>query len=775
MNINRQMAVYTTTNRKAKVYQAAPQSLQELFNRLKVSQPIPYTIDAYKALSPKEQGSLKDVGGYVLGELKDGRRRSGMVLSRSGAVLDADNLPAGSTDEFIRRVAALPVCCCVYSTAKHCPQAPRLRVVFPFSEDIPAEQYPPLVRLLCQCIQREMDWFDPTTAEAERMMYYASHCLDVPPVWYEQEGQGLLNAAAMLAQLPNWQDPGTWPRFPSEQKTFDRVLKKAQQQDPESKEGVVGAFCRVYDVPAAMDKFLPGVYEATATEGRYTFTGGSTWGGAVLYDGGKFLYSNHATDPCSGRLVNAFDLVRLHLFGDRDDEAKDGARGNRLPSYTAMRDLAKQDEAVSELMARERVSAMEDFQDVVDEQNAVELCRCAGEPLSLEVVRVALKALGTQVRRNLVTNKAEIIGMPRKNSQEEAVNVLPVVLWDLLRGAGVKGVSINAIRPCLAAIADENRYNPMLDMLHTTPWDGVSRFPALLNILNIDSNSFYALLVRKWLIQCVALAHNSISGYLEAAEGVLVLQGAEGLGKTELFRRLAVRPEWFSEGVTLDIRNKDDVMRAVSVWITELGELDSTLKKEQSSLKAFLTQKVDKIRAPYAAEPTERPRRTSFGATVNPQQFLKDDNGDRRFFVIPVNDMDTNTLYALPREWFIQLWAEVYIWWWESPNGFRLSRVEREHLNELNQQHREMLPGEEEIRQMLDFDLPAETWKEFSASQFTKLFLYSENITSRQTGRVLAKLAVEDNRITKRIKDGYTLYRIPIKNPVQNGTSDKVD
>lgn len=298
---NRSLAVYVTTNRKVRVYQAAPMSLHELLDRLKASQTIPYAVEAYKALPKAQQDDIKDIGGFVLGELEGGRRKAGAVLSRCAAVLDADNLPAGGTDELIRRVAALGLCCCVYSTAKHSPQAPRLRVVFPFAADIPAEQYPPVARLLCRCIQQEMTWFDPTTAQAERMMYWATHCQDVSPVWYEQDGRGLLNAGAWLAQqLPTWQNPATWPAFPNEQRDMDKALKKAQQQDPESKEGIVGAFCRAYNVPAAMDKYLPGTYEETATEGRYTFTGGSTWGGAVLYDDGKFLYSNHATDPAGG-------------------------------------------------------------------------------------------------------------------------------------------------------------------------------------------------------------------------------------------------------------------------------------------------------------------------------------------------------------------------------------------------------------------------------------------------------------------------------------------
>lgn len=84
----------------------------------------PPTIEAYKALPKAQQDDLKDIGRYILGELEGGRRKAGAVLSRCAAVLDADNLPAGGTDEFIRRVAALGLCCCVYSTAKHCPRLP---------------------------------------------------------------------------------------------------------------------------------------------------------------------------------------------------------------------------------------------------------------------------------------------------------------------------------------------------------------------------------------------------------------------------------------------------------------------------------------------------------------------------------------------------------------------------------------------------------------------------------------------------------------------------
>ena len=103
-----------------------------------------------------------------------------------------------------------------------------------------------------------------------------------------------------------------------------------------------------------MEKFLPGIYEETDTPGRYTYLGGSTVGGAIVYDGDLFLYSHHATDPCSGQLVNAFDLVRLHKFGEKDEGAKEGTPVSKLPSFLAMNRLALEDKPVSDRMSRER-------------------------------------------------------------------------------------------------------------------------------------------------------------------------------------------------------------------------------------------------------------------------------------------------------------------------------------------------------------------------------------------------------------------------------------
>ena len=334
MLYDRQITISVGASRRATNWQAQTLTLSELYDRLRLPAKSTETMAEYLALSKGQQDNLKDVGGYVAGTLNGPRRKAGAVTGRDVLTLDLDSIPAGGTDGVVRRVEALGCGYCIYSTRKHRPDAPRLRVLLPLDRTCTADEYEPCARRMADMIGMELA--DPSTFEASRLMYWPSVCADGQYVYYPAD-KPMLSVDGLLATYVDWRDVASWPACPG---AAAPARLAAKQGDPETKHGVVGAFCRVYDVPAAMDKFLPGVYEETDTPGRYTFTGGSTTGGAVLYDGGKFLYSHHATDPCGGKLVNAFDLVRLHRFEGLDDEAKPGTLPHQLPSYKAMCELA---------------------------------------------------------------------------------------------------------------------------------------------------------------------------------------------------------------------------------------------------------------------------------------------------------------------------------------------------------------------------------------------------------------------------------------------------
>ena len=316
----------------------------------------------YQAMSRDERGNTKDVGGFV-GGMFSGNRKGNNVTKRCLLALDADYVSPGLWDNW----------CCLYgyaafyyTTHSHTPEQPRLRLVFPLAREVDREEYEAIGRKVASWL--DIEAFDDTTYQAHRLMYWPSMPCDV------DYGCGLcdgpwLDPDEVLSSYANWHDVSSWPVSSRQQK----VLEKRRQQmgDPTAKGGIVGAFCRVYDVPRAIETFLSDVY-TLATENRYTYADGHSYGGLVLYDNGAFAYSHHDTDPISGMEVNAFDLVRIHKFRLLDAQVPEGTPVNELPSYNAMKELVKDDmEITSQLYSMIRSTAAQDF----DERN---LCALGG-------------------------------------------------------------------------------------------------------------------------------------------------------------------------------------------------------------------------------------------------------------------------------------------------------------------------------------------------------------------------------------------------------------
>lgn len=304
----------------------------------------------YLTMPKTNQDEIKDVGGFVGGWLKDGRRRNDSLVSRHLITLDADFIEG----DFWASVEMMLGCACaVYSTHKHRPEKPRLRLVIPLTRPVTPEEYEAAARKIAADLG--IDFFDDTTYQAHRLMYWPSTSSDGEYV-FKYLDEPWLNPDDVLARYPDWKDPSFWPE--SSRTKIERQKSADKQGDPLEKPGVIGVFCRAYSIPEAIETFLADVYEPT-DEGRYTYLKGSTTGGLVLYEHDKFAYSHHSTDPISGRLVNAFDLIRLHKFGELD-EGKEHLEVDKLPSYKAMCDFAEKDPKVRKTKDAERQQAIED-------------------------------------------------------------------------------------------------------------------------------------------------------------------------------------------------------------------------------------------------------------------------------------------------------------------------------------------------------------------------------------------------------------------------------
>ena len=298
----------------------------------------------------------------------------------------------------------------------------------------------------------------------------------------------------------------------------------------------------------------------------------------------------------------------------------------------------------------------------------------------------------------------------------------------------------------LCYLAEKNKYNPVLDLFNANQWDKQDHLTKIYDVLGItqDDNLSRTLLL-KWFWQGHALIRNSDKSPF-GADGVLTLTGKQGIGKTSFFRHMAlhsVNSDFFKEGQKIKSLDKDTIRRCHTAFITELGELGSTFKFAHiDDLKAFITQSRDQYRLPYGHKDIKKARRCNLAATVNDKEFLVDRTGNRRFWTIPIENIDLDGLKEINA---LQVWLQV----WEqyarhNLQGFRLTKDEQDLLSERNSQHERSLKSEDEIRDILD-EAQAKNiqFTYMTVSEFKEKHPRLRNYTVNQIGIALDKLGIE--------------------------------
>lgn len=719
MENNRLIRISTGGSRKATAWQENEILWSDFTEKFRTPIRGPETLEEYLRFPKAKQDDLKDVGGFVGGTLRDGRRKASCVEERDLVTLDLDEIPAGKTEDILKRVSGLGCAALVYSTRKHTGYAPRLRIVIPLDRPASADEYEPAARKLAAIIG--IDFCDPTTFEASRLMYWASCCKDSLYV-FEVYDRPFCSLGGILGMYGDWQDVSQWPQVPGSEAIERRRL--AKQENPKEKKNIVGAFCRVYGITEAMNRFLPGMYEETTMPGRYTYTGGSTVGGAIVYDGDLFLYSHHATDPCSGQLVNAYDMVRLHKYGDLDAEAKEGTPAGRMPSYMAMARLAGEDKRVSDLMARERLeTAKEAFRagnpgqkpvltdDDVSWIGSMTRDRNGNFEKTINNAVIVLEH-DPCLKGRIVTDEFASCGMvlgrlPWSSSEEKR-------RWKDVDDAGFyrymetfygltgREKLDNALLLCSA----QNKINDVKRYLEGLRWDSKRRLDTLLiDYLGAEDNAYTRAVMRKAL--CAAVARAIIGGV--KFDYMPIFVGPQGIGKSTLLSILG--REWFSDSLT-SFEGKEAAELIQGTWINEIGELTAFTRQETQVIKQFLSKTDDIYRAAYGRRTEKYPRRCVFFGTSNDSEFLKDSTGNRRFWPVDVgvHKPAKSVWEELPRE-VDQIWAEAYAYWQMGEKLFMPKEIEM--LAEAAQEeHRETSGKEGMVREFLERKIPV-NWENY--------------------------------------------------------------
>lgn len=712
MQNDRKITITTGSSRKATQWNAQQMQWSDLVSKLAVPMRGTETLDEYIKLPKSKQDTLKDVGGFVAGTLEGKQRKASAVTGRDVVTLDLDSIEPCGTQTVLQRIDGMGCAYCVYSTRKHSEAAPRLRVLIPLSRTCTADEYEPIARKLAEFAG--MAQCDPSTFQASRLMYWPSCCSDSQYV-YVYGDKPFVDTDGVLAMYADWCDIKQWAGL-----TAPKIPRGSKQADPTGKPGVVGAFCRIYDVYKVIAEILPDKYTVCDNDGdRYTYAGGTTTGGAVVYEGGKFLYSHHAHDPAGGRLCNAFDLMRLHLFGDKDDDAKPDTPTNKLPSYTAACEYAVRDTGVAQLMAQERY------------QTAVTAFGTTAPADSAEWMQLLERNSNGQASKT--TDNVLIIlendpNLKNKMVFEEFSNrvlSMGVLPWDnnpeirdwtdnddaglryyLEKAHAITGKS--RIDDAMSVCCHRNKINAVQDFLRDLPeWDGTPRLETLfIDYLGAVDTAYTRAVTRKSLVAAVARAMNPGIKY----DTMPVLAGPQGLGKSTLLRTLA--PKWYNDSLQ-SFEGKDAYEVIQGSWIMELAELVGMSKTDDDKIKQFLSKQDDIFRESYGRRTGRYPRRCVFFGTTNRDEFLRDPTGGRRFWPVtcgiqqPTKNVFTDLVERVP-----QIWAEVLVFYRNGETIYLPPELEST-AKEVREEYNERSVKEGIIRDFLERDIPAD-WEKRS-------------------------------------------------------------
>lgn len=685
----RNLAIAYGNNRQAKTWVNKTVRYEDLKERLKVTIRTTESAEEYAKMGKAQKDAAKDHGGFVGGVLKGGRRKIETVASRSMIALDGDRITKEFLDDF---ETITPYTSCLYTTHSSTEEEPRARMVFPLTRDVTPEEFVAVARYLAQMLG--IDYFDECSYQPNQLMYWPSSPQNSLFVFKEAEKEWL-DPDTILSAHPEWTDPTRLPTSSRESKANSARQKKVA--DPLTKEGLVGAFNRTYyPVTKALEVFLPDVYEPTENENRWhLITSGSVAGVEIKDD--RFVYSHHATDPAYLRLCNAFDIVRVHKFGDLDEKE----------SYKAMCDFASQDESVKGLLAQERFEeAEQDFADAGDWMKQLKYTKRSGE-LENSAWNLRLILNNDPRLKGIVFNQLadglEIKGEvpwkhPAKYWRDADDAQLICYVEDHYGVFSQRNYDV-----AVTKVTDDRGYHPIREYFEKLPpWDGVPRVDTLLiDYLGAKDNAYVRAVTRKAL--CAAymrIYHPGIK-----FDYIIVLNGGQGIGKSTLIGMLGM--EWFSDSLALsDMNDKTAAEKLQGYWIHEISEMAGMRKADLEKVKAFVSRRDDKYRASFGKRVAPHPRQCIFFGTTNAENgYLRDVTGNRRFWNVKVSGEGKYKPWDLTQDTVDQIWAEAAVLAKEGEELF-LDHTLEAFANEEQREAMEQDDREGLVREYLDMLLP---------------------------------------------------------------------
>lgn len=671
-------------------------SLKKQFRTARVSQ---YSRKQYEALSVEEKNAEKALAGAVVGAVFEGNKRRLDSIKESRLIfLDIDdcddawsqklqnaNHPLGKYEHFI------------HETRSSRPNARRYRMCFPIKQTLTgAAEIELASRLLGWKLDPTMELVDSVSYRPAQLMFRPSRSRDQTIFFGETTGPFVnfdrLKAEARLAEI-NLDDYLSWPRAPAEKRTHDR---KAKLDDPATKPGMVGVFCSAFDVPAAIETFLSDTYTVGMNElgeMRGTYLKGSAANGVLVVDNGAHLLSFHSSDPCGDLCVNAFDMVRLHLFGDQDAEISPTTPITKKPSYLAMLEWCQTNpdvrKAIVEAEEDRKQAILDLLEEEPDDDPSTEGWGIIGQgpakkakrsAKQTEADRAEIHKLPRDARgsflptaRNIETlllheeylrgtlffcelNQEPRVryhksmktgkgpqhqfepGRREKAFDDQTLYQIHKYLQDEVprEGLAIKSIDKGVLAAAMVAAALADRVHPVKEFILSQVWDGVPRLDTVLQrYFGVPLSDYSIGVVRYFYFSYVArVFHPGCE-----VHAMIVLEGPQGAGKTSFLKNTAGFHDCESLCNVLNVESLDPklVMEATAgKTIIEIAELSESRSNSVEKIKAVVSAADDAARMAYGRHTTKRQRAFIFAATTNNAEYFKDTTGNRRFLPVRV-------------------------------------------------------------------------------------------------------------------------------------------
>lgn len=714
----KQYSFATAKNGKTKKWKHQELSFREILRYLKKERHVSYTQDEFQALAKDDRAEVKNGNPAFLGGFFEGRRTSVSMKTRSIVALDIDKKFPSDFAKFMQEHCDFPyyIYESISSTKKH----RKYRVLFFLSEDIDADLYEPFARRLAATLNI-IDFVDHTCYRKTQLMYAPIFCSDVEKPLNKFVGDKKapnVSTDEILATFNNILDLTEWDTAKDEGAL--RQQNRMTLKDPREKGGVIGAFCEfVGDIHGAIEMY--GLPYRQESQDRYSFTGGSSSNGFVVYDDAQWGYSNHESDPAAqgGHDLNAFDLVRVHKFGERD---RDGGYKDptRAPSYKLMVEEIMNDEEFVEVLNRRRangivdaiLSDVSDFEGEDEQEDVEEPKRLISETkraknrivingVSYKRNPMKDKKLGKKIREfenKLLKSSENGTTISNKTNIYKAVREHPLLkdrilfdnftrrpmfvgvkpwrstegdVWnendDFMLAAFLEShdlkVPVDTISKATNQVAmeEEHQFNSLANFFkHSLPaWDGVKRVETMFHdAFDAEDNEINRMIAKKTLLGGLERALNNRPSEVKA---VPVLQGPQSVGKSTFWRLLAINREWFNDS-KIDIGSKDGLSILGGSFIIEFGEFASIKRADRDEVKQFLSSSFDKYRPAFGKTEKMFVRHNIFVGSVNDEEFLNDPTGNTRYKVVHCPGDKTGAarvVNLMTEDYVLQLWAEA--------------------------------------------------------------------------------------------------------------------